>query len=211
MIWNVETGELVIEVAVPRINSVTFSRDGKLLATGSENGTIRMWDTTTGQLVLSPLNAHTGGVTSIAFSPDNKFLVSCSFNLLISGSAINPIHVWDIKTGQIAMGPFNGHTDSVYSVSFTHDNNYIVSGSHDGMIQVWSMTQTQQSLFTDQSEMDEDGWVKGVDGKLLFWVPQHRRTSLHRPSTIRVIGPNETRLDFENACWGEEWALCHTP
>ena len=64
---------------------------------------------------------------------------------------------------------------------------------------------------SNDSEVDDDGWVKGKGGLLLFWVPLHHRFCLHRPSNTRIIGPNETRLDFTNARWGEDWASCFTP
>ena len=73
------------------IKSVAFSPDSKLLASGSEDNTVRLWDVKTGQL-LRTLEEHTGDVSSVAFSPDGK--------LLASGSYDYTARLWDTDTGQ---------------------------------------------------------------------------------------------------------------
>src|SRR5262249_23583109 len=57
------------------VTSVAFSPDGKRLASGAHDNTVKVWDAATGQEILS-LNGHTGRVTSVAFSPDGKRLAS---------------------------------------------------------------------------------------------------------------------------------------
>ena len=200
-IWDIETGGVVTESGDFGTNSTTFSHDGKLIVTGSD--TIQVWDARTGELVAGPFGDNIHRVNSVAFSPDDKFIVS--------GSSDSNVHVWDTKTGQSVMGPFKGHTLSVNSVAFSHNGKYIISASNDKTIRIWSIEPTRSMLYTNDSEVDDDGWVKGKGGLLLFWVPLHHRFCLHRPSNTRIIGPNETRLDFTNARWGEDWASCFTP
>jgi len=67
--------------------SVTFSPDGKRIASGSLDNTICLWDAETGLQLGSPLTGHTNFVTSVAFSPDGKRVVSGSYD--------NTIHMWD--------------------------------------------------------------------------------------------------------------------
>jgi WD40 repeat protein len=67
---------------------VAFNRDGTRLATVSTDGTVKLWDATTGQEVLS-LRGHSGGVVSLAFSQDG--------NLLTAGTSDGTIHVWDAR------------------------------------------------------------------------------------------------------------------
>jgi parallel beta-helix repeat protein len=70
------------------VNSVAFSPDGRLLASGSYDATIKLWEVATGSLVRI-LTGHTGGVESVAFSPDGR--------LLASGSGDKTIRLWDIS------------------------------------------------------------------------------------------------------------------
>jgi WD40 repeat protein len=60
-----------------RVQSVAFSSDGRLLASGSDDKTIQLWDPATGTLQQT-LKGHTGRVKSVAFSPNGRLLASCS-------------------------------------------------------------------------------------------------------------------------------------
>ena len=208
-IWDVKTGSLVTESRQQHdreVVSMAFSHDGKLVATGSCDNTIRLWDARNGEQVLSPFIGHTGSVCSVAFSPDDLTVAS--------GSEDGTVRVWNVMTGQTIMGPLKGHTDRIDSVAFSHDGNSISSASasrHDKTIRTWSTEQIQPTLFTNESVIDDDGWFEGGKGELLFWVPIQHRLSLHRPSNTRIIGPNETRINFTNARWGNTWIECYTP
>src|SRR5882762_5938103 len=109
--------------------SVTFSSDGKRIASGSDDKSIRVWDAETGEMVSGPFKGHTGGVSSVAFSSDGKRIAS--------GSKDKSIRVWDAKTGEMVSSPFDGHTDGVSSVTFSSDGKQIASGSKDKSIRVW--------------------------------------------------------------------------
>jgi WD40 repeat protein len=58
------------------IRCVTYSRDGKKIATCSDDSTITIWDADSGERLVEPLEGHTGPVLSIDFSPGGSFLVS---------------------------------------------------------------------------------------------------------------------------------------
>jgi len=56
---------------------------------------------------------------------------------IVSGSSDDTIRVWDARTGEIVVGPFEGHTDLVRSVAYSPDGTCIISGSYDHTIRVW--------------------------------------------------------------------------
>jgi tricorn protease-like protein len=111
------------------VNSVTFSPDGKLIVSGSDDDTVRLWDIA-GNPVGQPFQGHEHDVTSVAFSPDGK--------LIVSGSDDNTVRLWDIEGNPVGQ-PFQGHENSVYSVAFSPDGKLIVSGSGDNTVRLWDI------------------------------------------------------------------------
>ncbi|KIJ97428.1 hypothetical protein K443DRAFT_105698 [Laccaria amethystina LaAM-08-1] len=80
---------------------------------------------------------HNDCVTSVAFSPDGRHI--------ISGSYDKTVRVWDVQTGQSIMDPLKGHDDCVTSVAFSPDGRHIASGSDDKTVRLWD-AQTGQSI-----------------------------------------------------------------
>jgi len=137
--------------------SVAFSPDGKLLASGSHDKTVKLWDVATGAAVRT-LTGHTDVVLSVAFSPDGKLLASASLD--------DTAKLWDVATGA-AVRTLAGHTDGVLSVAFSPDGALLASGSHDKTVKLWDVT-TGQVLRTLAGHTDSVWLVAfSPDGTLL--------------------------------------------
>ncbi|KAH8988070.1 hypothetical protein EDB92DRAFT_1071014 [Lactarius akahatsu] len=120
--------------------------------------------------------------------------------------------MWNATTGNTEAGPSPGHTRSVSSVGFPPDDQRIIS-SGDKSIHVLEFTAetlitTAQVNFTDQSVIDDDGWIRSDKHELLMWIPPTHRANLHRPRNIWVAGEHETRLDLSNFVHGHSWTSC---
>ncbi|KAI0042724.1 hypothetical protein FA95DRAFT_1525107, partial [Auriscalpium vulgare] len=99
------------------VQAVAYSPDGRHIASGSNDETIRIWDAQTGQSVGTPLEGHTGWVYSVAYSPDGRHIASGS--------------------GQPVGTPLEGHTGAVDSLAYSPDGSHIASGSVDKTIRIW--------------------------------------------------------------------------
>ncbi|KAG8792612.1 hypothetical protein FRC12_005509 [Ceratobasidium sp. 428] len=109
--------------------SVCVSPDGRLVASGSHDNSVCIWDAYTGQIVAGPLTGHTGFVNSVSFSPDGARVAS--------GSDDKTIRIWDVRTGQPVAGPLEGHTGYIRSVAFSPDSFHVASGADDKTVRIW--------------------------------------------------------------------------
>ncbi|APA16011.1 hypothetical protein sscle_16g107810 [Sclerotinia sclerotiorum 1980 UF-70] len=130
------------------VTSVAFSPDGTKVASGSDDKTIRLWDTVTGES-LQTLEGHSNPVTSVAFSPDGTKVAS--------GSDDKTIRLWDIVTGE-SLQTLEGHSNWVTSVAFSPDGTKVASGSEDKTIRLWDAV-TGESLQTLEGHSN---WVTSV-------------------------------------------------
>ena len=123
------------------VNSVSFSPDGKKLASGSFDNTIILWDVETQKQIEQPLYEHKSKVFSkvfsVSFSPDGKKLAS--------GSEDGTIILWDVETQKPIGMPLIGHKTIVMSVSFSQDGKMLASGSWDSTIILWDV-KTQKPI-----------------------------------------------------------------
>ena len=125
----------VLESRRGNITWVTFSPDGRILATASDDNSVTLWDVSRpdhAAPTTEPLIGHASAVTSIAFSPNGR--------IMASGSDDKTIRLWAIDESGRAMPvnpPLVGHTDSVTALCFSPDGNTLASGSADGLARLW--------------------------------------------------------------------------
>ncbi|MBI4615485.1 MAG: protein kinase [Planctomycetes bacterium] len=150
------------------ISVVAWSPDGKRLASGSYDNTIRLRDGETGRAIAT-LEGHRDDVNSIAFSPDGKRLAS--------GSDDNTVRLWDGETGR-AIATLEGHGDIVWSVAFSPDGKILASGSNDKTVRLWD-GETGRSVATLGGHA---GWVTSV----AFSPDGNRLASGSYDNTVRL-------------------------
>ena len=139
------------------IQAVTFSPDGKLVASASDDGTVMLWDSATGA-ALRRLMGHSVSVHAVAFSPDGR--------LVASASGDTTVRLWDSVAGTVH-STLKGHSAGVMRVVFSPDGKLVASGSNDETVKLWDpVTGAARTTFKGHS-----GWVTAVafspDSKLV--------------------------------------------
>ncbi|MFC7586486.1 WD40 repeat domain-containing protein [Nonomuraea antimicrobica] len=144
LFWDVSTRRqadvpLEIKASAETLDSVrvlAFSPDGRTLAAGSYEGTVRLLDVAARRQIGDPLgrpDRKTGGraVNALAFTPDGKRLVSAGAD----GTA----RLWDLSAYRQVGSTFSGHTDAVHDVSISPDGATLATASTDGTSRLWSL------------------------------------------------------------------------
>jgi len=184
-------GRLVVTLTghEDRVNSVSYSSDGRLLASGSSDGTVRIWDTRTGHEAIAPLQSNDGKVFSVSFDP--KYL------LVISGGEGEAVHMWNASTGRTVLPPMRGHTSWIRSVAYSPDGMFIASGSDDKTVRLWS-AETGIQVFV---MIAHTGVIREIafspHGQLLASASQDKTVRLWSSDIGEPVGIPLTELEDE--------------
>ena len=132
-----------------------FPPDGSTLASGTEDGKVRLWDVATGSAVPQPSWVHSNPVTAVAFSPDGT--------LLAYGTGAK-LQLWEMESGRNAT---TASTSFIASMAFSPDGTILALGLAERAVQLWDVT-TRRTIATLKGHED---WVTSVafspDGKTL--------------------------------------------
>jgi small GTP-binding protein len=181
------------------IRSIAWSPRGDMLASGSEDNTIRLWDAQSGKH-LRTLTGHSRYVHSMVWSPDGS--------VLASGSADETIRLWDAQSGK-HLRTFRGHSSWVYSVAWSPDGSVLASSSSDKTIRLWDVQSGKRlrTLTGHSGYVDSVSWSPGgemlasgsTDDTIRLWDAQsghHLRTlEGHSAGVVNVAwSPSDAKL-----------------
>jgi mono/diheme cytochrome c family protein len=177
------------------IYSMALSPDDKILATGSYDQKIKLWDAETGKEIRT-LSGHNGCVFGLAFRPDGK--------ILASASADRTVKLWDVATGE-RRDTFSQPLKEVYTVAFTPDGKRLAAGGADNRIRVWeisdSAAETTNPLL--YSKFAHEGTILRLafspDGETLVSTADDRTLKLWDAQEMRVRRALEEQPDWPTA------------
>ena len=139
-VWDIATNKIRHTFAGhdQDIYSLDFARNGKHIASGSGDRSVRVWDIDSGREILN-LQIE-DGVTTVAMSPDGTYVAA--------GSLDKSVRVWNTRDGYLheRLDGVDGHKDSVYSVAFAPNGRELVSGSLDKTIKMWEIGDHRQMM-----------------------------------------------------------------
>jgi dipeptidyl aminopeptidase/acylaminoacyl peptidase len=178
---------LTLKEHTGQVSSVSFSPDGKRLASASDDYTVKLWDATTGQEMLT-LKGHSHWVVEVGFSPDGRRLASASVD--------NTVKLWDATTG-LEMLTLKGHTDIVTSVSFSPDGKKIISRDRQNYLKVWSVESGMElplDSIKDLSAIDQKPILTSPDGKFTIEINDSEVYIIHNQYRQERIARDRQRL-----------------
>ena len=147
-VWDLETARKLHDLKGHKkwVYCLAYSPDGKWLATGGWDRTVKLRDAATGAEALT-IFAHEGFVLSLAFSPDSRNLVTTSED--------RSVRLWEVPSGR-RLATFHGHTDFVQAVAFRPDGREVVTGGADGSIRFWDLKTSRPVV------VEHAGWVDSL-------------------------------------------------
>jgi WD40 repeat protein len=186
----------VLEGHTDYVTAVVFSGDGQLVASASNDKTVRVWETATGTC-RHELTSHTDLVTAVVFSRDGQLVVSASFD--------KTVRVWETATGT-CRHELTSHTAWVRAVVFSRDGQLVASASNDETVRVWETATGTCRAVLDRPHSYISELAFSPDGSALHTS----KGDIVLPSDLNQTSPVELEDHAFNLLVKDQWVLRNT-
>lgn len=180
-VWEVISGDLLANWPTPCwITAIAFQPGTSLLATGHDDGSLRLWDWAD-QKLLREFEGHKQPISALAFSLDQKRLASAGEGKFI--------HLWELPSGN-KLGTLEGHKDRIPALAWHPDNRRLFSAGWDTTVRVWDATTLEPIILLNSHATQVHTLALSGDGRLL--ASADSRNDVHvwdadRHETITVL------------------------
>lgn len=166
------------------VTSISFSPDSSFLVSGSRDNKIKVWDVILGECVRT-LKGHTGWVCDVAYSPKGRYVASagladCTNSVGLDMQTREAIKIWDVRKGKCKK-TLQGHNNTIRTITYSPDGNFIASGSEDKDIRIWNVYNGKCVKTLSGHAQPINSIAFSPNGKLLI--------SSGEDGTIRLWGP----------------------
>jgi WD40 repeat protein len=141
--------------------TIALSPNSKRVASGSKDGTVKLWDVETGK-VIARWTEHRACVASVCWSPIDE--------RVLSGSWDGTARVWNVESGETILGPIQTEQEYVFVVAYSPDGSKFATGGYNSALKIWDSSTGKffQTLGEDDDAVVCLTWTS--DGKkLIFW------------------------------------------
>ncbi|KIJ09328.1 hypothetical protein PAXINDRAFT_87613, partial [Paxillus involutus ATCC 200175] len=157
IIWDVtfQGAEKKLTGHTDTVVSIAMAPNGSVFASGSEDGTLRVWDGTTGGQVGEPISVHTlgyhGGVWGVSFSPEGQ---------RVAAACEGRVMIWDVQTRALITGPLQT-SGQVFraTTTFSPDGSRIAANGADGTVRVWDSVSGEVIFDSSKGHTDHVRWT----------------------------------------------------
>ncbi|XP_078535834.1 WD repeat and SOCS box-containing protein 1 [Lissotriton helveticus] len=213
IVWSLAFGSSVPEKQSRCVNiewhRFNFGQDQLLLATGLNNGRIKIWDVYTGKLLLNLMD-HSEVVRDLTFAPDGSLI-------LVSASRDKTLRVWDLKDDGNMMKVLRGHQNWVYCCAFSPDSSVLCSVGAGKAVFLWDMDKYTMIRKLEGHHNDVVSCEFSPDGALLATASYDTRVYVWDPHTGSILlefghlfpPPSPIFAGGANGHWVKSVSFCH--
>jgi hypothetical protein len=159
-----------------QLRCAVFSRDGSLVAAGSNDSTAKVWNARTGEKIHT-LRGHSFTVIHVAFHPDGKQLATASGD--------QTVKIWDLTTGK-EIRTLKGHQHMVEQVAYSPDGKYLASAGEDGCVRIWNPDSGETVLMFGEGKCPVASLAYRPDGQQIALACRGQSVQLWDVATGKV-------------------------
>ncbi len=142
-LWSLDSSEPQIYEHSYVVKSISFSPDGKMLASANSDGTIKLWNLDGDELhELQTFRGHRAEINKVNFSSDGRVLASAGQD--------GTVRLWSLESRKLPT--LRGHSKGISKISFSPDGKMLASASYDGTVKLWSLDGTELHTFSEHKD-----------------------------------------------------------